>query len=222
MKKLIITIIAAILAVSLCACGSAQKTAESSSSDANSQSEQSNVSSQSEQTDASSQTGESQGNSKRDELLSFQVEINGTKLTVPFDYSQIAALGYTVDKDENLKPNTYTIGTFVKNAEGDSLHVQFWNGSKETKKYSECQISQIEFRFDNKANVVLPGNVKFDEQVTPEMVIAAYGEADYDNNTDDYRSISYENGAYESVKFMLYKDDKLKHGSTLTINHIER
>ena len=54
MKKLIITIIAAIIAVSLCACGSAQKTAESSSSDANSQSEQSNVSSQSEQTDASS------------------------------------------------------------------------------------------------------------------------------------------------------------------------
>lgn len=215
MKKIIALILAAAFALSLCSCSLVKAPAEPGSSDADSSSFDSSES------EVSSQSEVSQENSKREELMKFQFEINGKAITVPCLYSDLTALGYSVEEDEDLEPNTYTIGTYVKNADGESLHVQFWNPSTETKKYSECQIAQIEISLDKKLDVSLPGGLKFDENLTGEQILEAYGEPDYENDSDDTWSIHYEDKAYASVKFMLYKEDKMKGYSSLTINHIE-
>lgn len=209
MKSIIITLLAAAMIISLFACGSGEKAADANNNP--------DVSSSAD----SSQEIEEAKVGLRDELMTYRFEINGTALTIPFDYSEITALGYELTEDDELAPNTYTIGTYVKNADGDSLHVQFWNGSTEPKQYSECQICQVEIKLDEHLDVKLPGDLKFDENLTPEQVIAAYGEADFDLDQESYRSLTYDDGGFKQVDFMFYKEDNMKGYSTLTINHIE-
>lgn len=214
MKRILAIILSSVLLVSLAACsgngGNASNDASTSSkADVPAQSAETGQSAEAEQT-----------NSQRDALMTFQVEINGKSLTVPCAYSDLEALGYSLPEDDDLKPNTYTIGTYVKNADGDSLHVQFWNGSDSTKKYSECEVCEIEITLENNLDVKLPGGVVFDDKLTPEMIIEAYGEADYDNDTEDYHAVDYENGGFESVHFQLYKEENMKKYGTVTINHI--
>ena len=193
MKKFITTLLAVTLLVSLCACGS----------------------------NSDSSKDEAQKKSNRDELMSFNIEINGTALTLPFEYSQFTELGYSLIDDEELAPNTYSIGSYVKNDNGESLNVQFWNNSKDTKKYSECQICQIETTLNKSLTVTLAGDIKFDEKLTPKKVIKTYGEPDYDFDEEDFQTLSYEDGSFKQVKFMFYKKGSMKEYNTLTINHIE-
>lgn len=208
MKRILAIILLSLLLVSLAAC-SGNGGNVSNDAATNSKADGLTQSAETEQT-----------NSKRDALMSFQVEINGKSLTVPCAYSDLEALGYSLPEDDDLKPNTYTIGTYVKNADGDSLHVQFWNGSDNTKKYSECEVCEIEITLENNLDVKLPGGVVFDDKLTPEMIIEAYGEADYDHDTEDYHAVDYENGGFESVHFQLYKEENMKKYGTVTINHI--
>lgn len=208
MKRILAIILLSLLLVSLAAC-SGNGGNVSNDAATNSKADGLTQSAETEQT-----------NSKRDALMSFQVEINGKSLTVPCAYSDLEALGYSLPEDDDLKPNTYTIGTYVKNADGDSLHVQFWNGSDNTKKYSECEVCEIEITLENNLDVKLPGGVVFDDKLTPEMIIEAYGEADYDHDTEDYHAVDYENGGFESVHFQLYKEENMRKYSTVTINHI--
>ena len=208
MKRILAIILSSLLLVSLAAC-SGNGGNVSNDAATNSKADGLTQSAETEQT-----------NSKRDALMSFQVEINGKSLTVPCAYSDLEALGYSLPEDDDLKPNTYTIGTYVKNADGDSLHVQFWNGSDNTKKYSECEVCEIEITLENNLDVKLPGGVVFDDKLTPEMIIEAYGEADYDHDTEDYHAVDYENGGFESVHFQLYKEENMKKYGTVTINHI--
>lgn len=208
MKRILAILLSSLLLVSLAAC-SGNGGNVSNDAATNSKADGLTQSAETEQT-----------NSKRDALMSFQVEINGKSLTVPCAYSDLEALGYSLPEDDDLKPNTHTIGTYVKNADGDSLHVQFWNGSDSTKKYSECEVCEIEITLENNLEVKLPGGVVFDDKLTPEMIIEAYGEADYDHDTEDYHAVDYENGGFESVHFQLYKEENMKKYGTVTINHI--
>ena len=212
MRKILIAVLTVLLVISLCACSLNKKTEDTDKSSVVNSDVSGVEQTQSQET--------SKENNKRDELMTFQVEINGKSLTVPFEYSELTSLGYSLEEDDDLKANTYTIGTYVKNADGESLHLQFWNPSTETKKYSQCQISEIEITLDKKLDVTLPGGIKFDENLTPEQVLELYGEADMDLDEDDYRSLSYEDGGYKQVKFMFYKEDKMKGYNELTINHI--
>lgn len=208
MKRILAILLSSLLLVSLAAC-SGNGGNVSNDAATNSKADGLTQSAETEQT-----------NSKRDALMSFQVEINGKSLTVPCAYSDLEALGYSLPEDDDLKPNTHTIGTYVKNADGDSLHVQFWNGSDSTKKYSECEVCEIEITLENNLEVKLPGGVVFDDKLTPEMIIEAYGEADYDHDTEDYHAVDYDNGGFESVHFQLYKEENMKKYGTVTINHI--
>ncbi len=208
MKRILAILLSSLLLVSLAAC-SGNGGNVSNDAATNSKADGLTQSAETEQT-----------NSKRDALMSFQVEINGKSLTVPCAYSDLEALGYSLPEDDDSKPNTYTIGTYVKNADGDSLHVQFWNGSDSTKKYSECEVCEIEIKLENNLDVKLPGGVVFDDKLTPEMIIEAYGEADYDHDTEDYHAVNYENGGFESVHFQLYKEENMRKYGTVTINHI--
>lgn len=74
--------------------------------------------------------------------LSFEFELEGKKLSIPCAYKDFANLGFTVKKDETLKKNTYTIGTYLTNSSGASLSTAIWNPSNEKKLYSECQIGK--------------------------------------------------------------------------------
>lgn len=209
MKKLLITLLTLLCTVSFCSCSAGGNSTVSGNGDSakNSANDDSQAS--------------DQESSKRAELMKYQVEINGKSLMLPFEYSELTALGYSLKDDDNLKANTYTIGTYVTNANDESLQVQFWNPSKETKKYSECQVSQIEVTLNKNLDVTLPGGLKFDENLTADQVIEMYGEADWDFDKDDYRSLDYEDGGFKSVKFMFYKEDNMKGYTSLTINHID-
>lgn len=239
-KRILIGLLAAAIAVSSAACsldsisGGAGNT-ESSQSEVSSKEEsseqekaESSETESEEETDSAESEAESETESKTEEqdadspIFSYQIEINGKSLTVPFAYSELAELGYTLDpdKDEELNANTYTIGTYVHKTEDESLSVQFYNGSDEPKKLSECEICQIEVELDDGLDVTLPGGLKFDESLTPEMIIEAYGEPYFDNDTDDYHALDYSEGGFKDVQFMLYKEDNMKKYSNVKINRI--
>ncbi len=193
MKKIIATLLAVALLISLCSCGS----------------------------NADSSKDEAQKKINREELMSFNIELNGTPLTLPFEYSELTKLGYSVQDDEELEPNTYSIGSYVKNDNGESLNVQFFNPSKETKKYSECQICQFEVTLNKSLEVKLAKGINFDKKLDAKKVIKTFGEPDNDFDEEDFRTLSYENSSFEQVKFMFYKKSSMKEYNTLTVKHID-
>lgn len=134
--------------------------------------------------------------------LQFQLE--GQVLTLPCDYKDIEALGYSVDLSdygyENgyiLNPNDKTYSTIdLENAEGAEITVGFINTGDEAKDILECQIWSIGSRttyVDAVPNLVFPGGITWG--ATLEEVEAAYGTLDEEDiYTSDlgYKSYSYE------------------------------
>lgn len=192
MKKIIAAVLVVFMLGSLCACGSG----------------------------ADSSKDQARKAEKREELMSFNIELNGKALTMPFDYSALTELGYTLQDDKELEPNTYSTDAYVKNDNGESLNVQFFNSSKETKKYSECQICQMEVTLHKTLEVTLGGGIKFDKHLTAKKLIKTFGEPEYDFDEDIYRCLSYESDGYKQVRFMLYKKGNMKNYNTLIISNI--
>lgn len=154
------------------------------------------------------------------DILSFEIELDGTKYSIPCAYTDFAKTGYLLTEDDDLNANTYTIGGYLKKAESETISVQFWNPTSETKKYSESQIGQVDLDLDDGLDIVLPGGFKFDDSVTPEKVIEFYGEPDSRNDGDGYVSITYEEDIYSTVNFFIYTTDDMKKYSSIKIQNL--
>ena len=97
----------------------------------------------------------------------YVVEIDGNELRMPCTYSDMEALGYQIDPEEeietlratskNLKnSSTYT----VKNAEGKEIIVTFENRGEEDRKATECELIAIRVHEENGPKIKLPNGVK--------------------------------------------------------------
>lgn len=97
----------------------------------------------------------------------YVIEIDGNELRMPCTYSDMEALGYQIDPEEeietlratskNLKnSSTYT----VKNAEGKEIIVTFENRGEEDRKATECELIAIRVHEENGPEIKLPNGVK--------------------------------------------------------------
>lgn len=97
----------------------------------------------------------------------YVIEIDGNELRMPCTYSDMEALGYQIDPEEeietlratskNLKnSSTYT----VKNAEGKEIIVTFENRGEEDRKATECELIAIRVHEENGPKIKLPNGVK--------------------------------------------------------------
>ena len=147
-------------------------------------------------------------------LFTWKVKIDGVEYTLPFDYSEAAANGFSFDskKDMELGKRTYAIFS-PQLHKGDDIHisVQFWNPSDEkANSLADCKIGQVSVNANNPVEFILPGGLVFDESVTVQDILDKYGEPDTMNEKDDYTSIYYRQDVYSTVNFMIYTKDESK------------
>lgn len=124
-----------------------------------------------------------------------QVQVDGKVLTLPCDYSEIEALGYTMDlsvyeseEDYTLEPNYYAMTTVkTVNKDGDVLKLGFINNGDAAKKFNECQVYEIKAEWnlrEGAPDIVLPGGITWG---TPLEEV--------------------ETGSFQKIKLNIYTDD---------------
>ena len=159
-----------------------------------------------------------------DILFTWKIKLDGVEYTVPFDFSELAAQGYTIDPkyDQDLNSNTYMIMGPSPKKDGVSLSVLFWNPSATTKKLNECKIGEIEIHADGKHELILPGDFKFDETVTVQDILDKYGDGGEVRESDEYTTITYEEDIYNKVEFFMYTKDEsmIKYNSVTVKNFV--
>lgn len=217
MKKIAaLALVVAMSAITMCACSNGTNDG-SQTSEISSVSDSSNSSQNSEPENVSS---DSSSASHRDELLSFTFKMDGVEYTLPCDFSEFAKLGYSFDEDEELDGNTYTIGVSPKK-DGETLNVQMWNPTDSPKKYSECQVGSIGISIEDGHELILPGDLKFDETITVDVVKEMYGEPDDTIEGNGYIVLTYEKDSYQEVKFSIYtEEDSIQDSSVHFENYV--
>lgn len=129
-----------------------------------------------------------------DNILDFQVSVNGTVHQFPMWYSDFEDLGwtYTGDPSETLNSHMacysddWTIG-------GLEVDTNLTNFSSSTKPYSECSVTGISFvsyNVPDDSEIKLPKDIIFGKS-TYEDVVAAYGTPSYENKSDDIVIVEY-------------------------------
>lgn len=221
MKKLFLATAAALLAAALCAC-SAQKpdlpeTTDTEFYEATEAQTETQVETTTEAaTEPVALTDEELAPA---DIMSFEIEFNGKALTIPFDFSELTEFGYSIKEDDELKAQSYTIGVYPENADGESVSVQLWNPTDETKKYSECQVGQLTFRPCENYTLTLPGGLPFDGRATKEDIIAKYGEPKNTREGTGYTVLEY-GIAFSGAEFMIYDDPTMKQNDSVKLQNL--
>ena len=141
-----------------------------------------------------------------DNWTDLQFQLEGQVFTLPCNYSDIEALGYTFDLSDYgydngyiLNPGDSTYSTIhLENEEGAELTVGFTNTGDEAKDILECQIWSVEAEstyVDAVADLVFPGGITWG--ATLETVEAVYGTVDEDDiyvSDLGYKAYSYNEG----------------------------
>lgn len=145
---------------------------------------------------------------KSDDLYSFEITLNGQAYTLPADYSEFEKNGWSFDSiksDKKVAPNQYTLGEVMKNGKAQ-VYGKLVNTGKDELPLKQCKIGGIKLdSFDSKygATLVLPKGISFDS--TKDDVINAYGNPTSSNESDSQTHMTYEVGAYQSVKITIDK-----------------
>lgn len=112
---------------------------------------------------------------------SYMVQINDTVFTLPCEYSQLQALGFTLDQnsitDTMLKPEQVTIA-FAYDKYGNQIILDLINRTGADLPLEQCMIGGIEASdtfLEGGLTVMLPGGIKVGS--TKEELLEAYGEA---------------------------------------------
>lgn len=119
-------------------------------------------------------------------ILDFQISVDGVILQLPMWYSDMEALGLTYTGDPNEKLESYTACYSDDwNLGQNEISTKFTNFASSTKPFSECTVTGIDisdYDLADNCEVLLPGGIVFGESKY-EDVIAAYG-----TPTDEYKS----------------------------------
>lgn len=149
------------------------------------------------------------------DLYSFQIKYGDYLFQVPCTALDLEAAGWVqMDDDEQIDPGNKGILTFM-NLEFGSMHCAVTNDSSTEKSYKECEIHELNSgAYGSKrpgSRIELPGNIfLFESNI--DNVIAAYGEPDRRDETDNHIGLGYigENGPLErSVHLYFDPDSKI-------------
>ena len=154
-----------------------------------------------------------------DSLFSFKLSVNYVEYKVPFDYSELNAAGYYLDKSGTVEPDTHTRSLDLKDEYGHKISVQLWNPTDETKDYDECKVGSIEIKLGEEMNVILPGDFSFDFDITPETVKEHYGEPESEHIYDNYVTLRYKKDLSSTVEFFIYTDETMQKFSSVTVKN---
>lgn len=138
---------------------------------------------------------------------SWQISIDGDVYTMPCEISDFEKNGWTLENaDGTIKAKQYTLGQYLK--KGDlKISVQIVNLSDKEINIADGKIGQVKVDADNEVQVVLPGKLVFDENLTVEDIKAKYGEPKRETEGDKYVDLAYTGKTYQSVDFFIYKPD---------------
>ncbi len=199
-----------------------EKSGEEESEDTESKEEKSGEE-ESEDTDSKAEDSEKENSDeeskKEDDIFSFKIRLNDIDYQLPFDYDELAQLGYYFDRDGELEPKKYTLGVNPKNEEGDSIKAQLWNPTDKVQNYSDCKIGSVEIKLGDEIDVVLPGEFVFDESVTPEAVKEQYGEPESEHISEKYVTLRYKKDLLRTVEFFIYTDESMIDYTSVTVKN---
>lgn len=148
-------------------------------------------------------------------LMDFQIEIDGDIMQFPLMVSDLYDLGYefveTRDIDSyKLPAQHYTWGDFRK-GKNDEISFYINNESINTQVLKNCLISGITLRYYSKGegfeNVTLAGGIKASD-LDPDNIMTVFGTPnDYDEG-DNYVTATFKVASYQDVTFRFHKGDE--------------
>lgn len=112
---------------------------------------------------------------------SYTVQINGKVLSLPFDYSEVEGLGFSLD--ESITPKDFIVNpgeskyTSLVTSNHEYLTVELFNDSEEACEITKCKIGSIGtdiYSNEGSVEVVFPGGIKAGD--SKEKVLEVYGE----------------------------------------------
>ena len=210
MKKLIALLLAALMCLSLCACGE-DDTPDESQSAPNPSTD--NVGSPTQSTPQGTEstpvttTPPVPGLELSDDLADFTVSIEGVVYQLPCGVDQLLNNGWHEDTGREY---TYevaankSVALELWNESGKSISIAVWNPGPDTKTYNECMIWKISesiWASDSEAATVLvAGGFEISADSSEREVIAAFGgeENEHYSNTTSY-GLHYD---YEAVDYL--------------------
>lgn len=148
---------------------------------------------------------------RSDDIYSFQISIDGKIYTLPCKFSKFEDDGWVLtDIEETLVPYFYSWSQEIKksNTEKDkaeTLSVTFFNTSTSTKEYTDCSVATVYASSNGSADIVLPGGLTFDENLTEEDIIAQYGEPTEKDEDEDHVLLEYVKSKYQYISFSIYE-----------------
>ena len=138
---------------------------------------------------------------------SWQIAVDGVVYTMPCDISDFEKNGWTLENaDGTLKANQYTLSQPMKK-DDLRIYVQIINLSDNEINIADGKVGQVKIDANSEVQVVLPGKLVFDENITVEDIKAKYGEPNRENEGDKYVTLTYTGKSYQSVEFFIYKPD---------------
>lgn len=142
----------------------------------------------------------------------YEVLFNNTKITLPCDFAELKALGYTLDEDTDpeyiVNKGEYEYG-YLADKNGALISVDFLNTTDGPLPIPECKVASIGsddwFLEGSKMSIVYPGGITLGS--TKEEVLSAYG------NPQD----AYEGDSITSMYY--YNSDSYRNGMDITIDN---
>ena len=210
MKKLIALLLAALMCLSLCACGE-DDTPDESQSAPNPSTD--NVGSPMQSTPQGTEstpvttTPPVPGLELSDDLADFTVSIEGVVYQLPCGVDQLLNNGWHEDTGREY---TYevaankSVALELWNESGKSISIAVWNPGPDTKTYNECMIWKISESIcasdSEDATVLVAGGFEISADSSEQEVIAAFGgeENEHYSNTTSY-GLDYD---YEAVDYL--------------------
>lgn len=195
MKKILSLVCLLVMTTFLVACGDASK--------------QKDTSNEKNVKETSKTKGEDSSTLKSDDLYSFKIILNGKVYELPADCSEFEKNGWSLDganADVKVAPNQYTLSEVMNNGK-TKVYAKLVNLGKNELSLKQCKVGGIKLdSFDAKygATLVLPKGISFDS--TKDDVIKAYGNPTSSNERDTQIYMTYELGAYQSVKINIDKE----------------
>ena len=148
-----------------------------------------------------------------DDLYDFQISIDGTVYQFPMWASDFEALGWTYDGDasQTLSSNQYTVAETWNKGE-ISVYTQIANLSMNTISISDAMIAGItleDYYLDEcDWEIILPKGIQFGVSGI-EDIIAAYGDPTDDYDSETYYKMTYEKDYYQEINIYVSKETNI-------------
>ena len=155
-------------------------------------------------------------------LFTWKINLDGVDYILPFDFSELKANGFRLDKTDDwpLNGRSYSVDAVCPMIRGKFLRSLYWNPTDTPMKYSNCKIGQIEIDVKSRYKLILPGGLKYDINTTPQDVLDMYGDPYRLSEQDTYTEITYMQGEFSRVDFYFYtQDEKMKENNYVILQN---